>query len=167
MTSVHTLRCSLLARWFQAHFPYHRGECGLCGERGAFMGVTRASSMECGCGAARVELNYCDACNQIARFPRYNLAVRPHTDPDTPGAIAHRPDPSLEPNPFALWLQSKILQTRQGRCGEYAALLLKMVLALGWRARWVSPVGSEPMPTISFARPLPSGIRSTCGLIGT
>ena len=31
----------------------------------------------------------------------------------------------------------KILQTRQGRCGEYAQLMYQMVLALGWRARLV------------------------------
>jgi len=32
---------------------------------------------------------------------------------------------------------SKILQTRQGRCGEYATAMLQFALALGWQARWV------------------------------
>lgn len=31
----------------------------------------------------------------------------------------------------------KILQTRQGRCGEYSQVLYKIVLALGWRCRLV------------------------------
>ena len=32
---------------------------------------------------------------------------------------------------------SKILQTRDGRCGEYAQVMYQLVLALGWRARLV------------------------------
>ena len=51
---------------------------------------------------------------------------------------------------------AKILQTRQGRCGEYAQVLYQLVRALGWRARlvfdwtdhlWVEallPVGAPP-----------------------
>ena len=31
----------------------------------------------------------------------------------------------------------KVLSTRQGRCGEYAATLYQLVLSLGWQARWV------------------------------
>ena len=30
-----------------------------------------------------------------------------------------------------------MLQTRQGRCGEYSTVVLQLALALGWRARWV------------------------------
>ena len=32
---------------------------------------------------------------------------------------------------------AKVLQTRQGRCGEYSTVVLQLALALGWRARWV------------------------------
>ena len=32
---------------------------------------------------------------------------------------------------------SKVLQTRQGRCGEYANVLFQLAQALGWRARLV------------------------------
>ena len=31
----------------------------------------------------------------------------------------------------------KILENRQGRCGEYSAALFQIALALGWRARLV------------------------------
>ena len=34
-------------------------------------------------------------------------------------------------------LVSKILQTRQGRCGEYAQALYQLIYALGWRTRLV------------------------------
>lgn len=32
---------------------------------------------------------------------------------------------------------AKTLELRQGRCGEYSALLFQLALALGYRARWV------------------------------
>ena len=32
---------------------------------------------------------------------------------------------------------AKVLETRQGRCGEYSAVMLQLALALGWRARIV------------------------------
>lgn len=95
--------------WFREAFPYERGVCGACGEAEActLLGNVRASGAEARMGGARRA--ELRTCGACGALTRFARHERP----------------------------SAVLGSRRGRCGEYAALLLVLARALGWRARLV------------------------------
>ncbi|XP_053322676.1 peptide-N(4)-(N-acetyl-beta-glucosaminyl)asparagine amidase [Spea bombifrons] len=97
-----------LLRWFKEDFFHwvNNLPCSLCGGATQVRDAQAPSADDLRWGANRVENHYCDKCQHINRFPRYN-------DPE------------------------KLLETRQGRCGEWANCFTLCCRALGLEARYV------------------------------
>lgn len=99
----------LLLADFKERYPYYRGKCEHCAcEETDFVGEISASDVEAAeARAGRVELRACAACDRVSRFVRANAVD------------------------YALHV------SKRGRCGEYSAAFLAVLVALGLEARWV------------------------------
>ncbi|XP_075171385.1 peptide-N(4)-(N-acetyl-beta-glucosaminyl)asparagine amidase isoform X1 [Anomaloglossus baeobatrachus] len=97
-----------LLRWFKEQFFswVNNLPCSRCGEQTEAKEALAPSDDDLRWGASRVENHYCNKCQYINRFPRYN-------------------DPG------------KLLETRRGRCGEWANCFTLCCRALGLEARYV------------------------------
>ncbi|XP_077125035.1 peptide-N(4)-(N-acetyl-beta-glucosaminyl)asparagine amidase isoform X1 [Ranitomeya variabilis] len=94
--------------WFKEQFFswVNNLPCSRCGEQTQAKESLSPSDDDLRWGASRVENHYCNKCQYINRFPRYN-------------------DPG------------KLLETRRGRCGEWANCFTLCCRALGLEARYV------------------------------
>ncbi|XP_069814761.1 peptide-N(4)-(N-acetyl-beta-glucosaminyl)asparagine amidase [Dendropsophus ebraccatus] len=97
-----------LLRWFKEQFFSWVNclPCSRCGGATEAKGSLSPSDDDLRWGATRVENHYCNKCQYINRFPRYN-------------------DPA------------KLLETRRGRCGEWANCFTLCCRAVGLEARYV------------------------------
>ncbi|KAM9308819.1 peptide-N(4)-(N-acetyl-beta-glucosaminyl)asparagine amidase [Gastrophryne carolinensis] len=97
-----------LLRWFKEDFFQWVNSlpCSRCGGATEAKGALTPSGDDLRWGASRVENHFCNKCNYINRFPRYN-------------------------NP------EKLLETRRGRCGEWANCFTLCCRAVGLEARYV------------------------------
>ncbi|XP_068092279.1 peptide-N(4)-(N-acetyl-beta-glucosaminyl)asparagine amidase [Hyperolius riggenbachi] len=97
-----------LLRWFKEDFFHWVNSlpCSQCGGDTDSKGSLSPTGDDIRWGANRVENHYCNKCNHINRFPRYN-------------------------NP------EKLLETRRGRCGEWANCFTLCCRVLGLEARYV------------------------------
>ena len=94
---------------FKERYPYYHGQCTHCGAPATdFVGEISASEAEAEAArAGRVELRFCEACHGASRFVRANDV----------GYALHT--------------------SKRGRCGEYSAAFLAVLVSLGMEARWV------------------------------
>ncbi|XP_040208947.1 peptide-N(4)-(N-acetyl-beta-glucosaminyl)asparagine amidase isoform X1 [Rana temporaria] len=97
-----------LLRWFKEDFFHWVNSlpCSQCNGQTETKESLTPSTDDLRWGATRVENHYCNKCNHINRFPRYN-------------------------NP------EKLLETRRGRCGEWANCFTLCCRAMGLEARYV------------------------------
>ncbi|CAN2389743.1 domain present in PNGases and other hypothetical proteins [Pristimantis euphronides] len=97
-----------LLRWFKEQFFtwVNSLPCSRCGGQTEAKESLSPSADDLRWGASRVENHFCNKCQHINRFPRYN-------------------DPG------------KLLESRRGRCGEWANCFTLCCRALGLEARYV------------------------------
>ncbi|XP_073486364.1 peptide-N(4)-(N-acetyl-beta-glucosaminyl)asparagine amidase isoform X2 [Aquarana catesbeiana] len=97
-----------LLRWFKEDFFHWVNSlpCSQCNGQTETKASLTPSTDDLRWGATRVENHYCNNCNHINRFPRYN-------------------------NP------EKLLETRRGRCGEWANCFTLCCRAMGLEARYI------------------------------
>ncbi|MEE6509773.1 hypothetical protein FKM82_027779, partial [Ascaphus truei] len=97
-----------LLRWYKENFFkwVNSLPCSRCGGQTQVKDALPPSAEDLQWGANRVENHYCEKCQHINRFPRYN-------DPE------------------------KLLESRRGRCGEWANCFTLCCRALALEARYV------------------------------
>ena len=98
-----------LLEWFRRTFPYNRFECDACGEVGDLLGNVRPSHTDRNVKTSAASRTELQLCGVCGSLTRFSRCNH----------------------------VGRILRNRKGRCGEYAQVWLRLVRALGWRARFV------------------------------
>ena len=98
-----------LLEWFRRTFPYNRFECDACGEVGDLLGNVRPSHTDRNVKTSAASRTELQLCGACGSLTRFSRYNH----------------------------VGRILRNRKGRCGEYAQVWLRLVRALGWRARFV------------------------------
>jgi peptide-N4-(N-acetyl-beta-glucosaminyl)asparagine amidase len=108
------LRLKQFASWFRDHFPYYLDKCENCGNAGSN-------------NYSGVVMPSVDELKYLARVVETYVCSK----------CSHMTKFPRYNN------VDKVLDTRRGRCGEYSALMVRIMAALGYKARWVTDIADH------------------------
>lgn len=107
-------RLKQFASWFREQFPYYLDKCDNCGHAG--------------------NNNYSGVVVPSAEQLKYLARV----------VETYVCSKCLHMTKFPRYNNvAKVLDTRRGRCGEYSALMVRLLTALGYKSRWVTDIADH------------------------
>ena len=74
----HIARLKAFSEWFRMQFPYYYDNCNYCkhSRNNTYLGMSAPTSYEKLHVASRTEFYLCSLCNQVTRFPRYQVITK-------------------------------------------------------------------------------------------
>ena len=121
-----------LLNWFKQDFFswFNTAHCNACNVAMIHNGLENPTREDLFFGAERVESYKCAACGKTDRFPRYN-------DPGDDLPISLHNYFHIDLRSHFLKKTGKLLETRKGRCGEWANCFTLICRSLNYDARYI------------------------------